>query len=88
MYLRKYMANNCCLTYTGEQNSIYFLSNHTCTGDEIGWDFDSMDKSSRMSFTSFCYEMTRNYKTSNILSSPFMTISIFVKWIFSCIGSI
>ena len=81
------MADNCCLAYTGEQNTSHFLSNYTCAGDEIGWDFVSMVKSSKMSFTSFCNEMTRKHKTSNILSAPFMTISTFVKWIFSWMGS-
>ena len=87
MYLRRCMANTCFLTYTGEQNSFHFLSNHTCAGDKIWWDFVSTVKSSRMSVTSFCNEMTRKYKTSNILSAPFMTISTFVTWIFPWMSS-
>ena len=55
----------------------------TCAGDEIGWDFVSLVKSSKLSFTAFCDEMTRKYKTTNILSAPFMSVKTFVCWLFS-----
>ena len=42
-----------------------------------------MVKSSRISFSAFCEEMTRKYKTSNILSAPLMSVGTFIKWIFS-----
>ena len=55
----------------------------TCAGDEIGWDFVSLVKSYKFSFTAFCDEMTRKYKTNNILSPPFMSVKTFVYWLFS-----
>lgn len=83
VYSRKCLANSCTLEYTGEDKSIFFLSKMTCAGDELGWDFVSMVKTTRTSFTAFCNEMTRRYKTTNILSAPFMGVNTFVKWIFA-----
>ena len=87
VYSRMCLGNSCCLEYSGQDNSIFFLSKMTCAGDEIGWDFISMVKLSRMSFTGFCNEMTRRYKTTNILSVPFMSLDTFVKWVFAWMGS-
>lgn len=81
------MRNNCTLLYTGEQDCIHFLTDLTCAGDEIGWDFVSMVKNSRTSFTGFCEEMTRKYRTNNILSASFMSVPTFIKWIFSWMAS-
>ena len=58
----------------------------TSAGDEIGWDFVSSVRSSKISFTAFCNEMTRKYKTNNILSSSFMCPATFIKWFFSWIA--
>ena len=68
VFLLKCLRNNCTLEYSGEEHSIHFLSTMTCAGDEIGWGFVSLVKSSKLSFTSFCDEMTRKYKTNKILS--------------------
>ena len=87
VYSRMCLGNSCCLEYSGQDNSIFFLSKMTCAGDEIGWDFISMVKLSRMSFLVFCNEMTRRYKTTNILSAPFMSLDTFVKWVFAWMGS-
>lgn len=86
VFLRKCLHNKCSLHYEGGLHSIHFLSKITCGGDEIGWDFVSLVKSSKISFTAFCDEMTRRYKTNNILSAPFMSTATFVKWIFSWIA--
>ena len=55
----------------------------TCAGDEIGWDFISMVKTTGTSFTAFCSEMTRQYRTTTIFCAPFMNVKTFVKWIFA-----
>ena len=81
------MGNNCSISYSGEDHSIFFLSEITSAGDEIGWDFVSAVKNSRISFTAFCNEMTRKYRTTNVLSAPFMSPNTFVKWIFGWMGS-
>ena len=47
----------------------------------------SMGKSSRISFTAFCDEMSRRYRTTNIFSSSFISVDTFVKWISAWMGS-
>ena len=81
------MGNQCQLEYSGEQDSTFFLSNFTCAGDEIGWDFINMVKTSKISFTAFCNEMTRKYQTTNPLAASFISVNTFVKWIFAWMGS-
>ena len=87
VYTRRCLKGNCTLEYDGKEHSIHFWSCQTCAGDEIGWDFISSVKSSKISFTSFCNEMTRKYVTTNALSVPFMSANTFVKWIFSWMSS-
>ena len=43
---------------------MFFYTSTTCTGDEIGWDFIHTVKTSKISFTGFCNEITRVYKTN------------------------
>ena len=81
------MNDNCCLEYSGDQDSIFFLCKYTCAGDEIGWDFFNLVKTSKISFTAFCNEMTRRYQTTNILAAQFMSVNTFVKWIFAWMSS-
>ena len=81
------MGYSCYLENSGEHNSIFFLSKVTCARDEIGWDFISMVKSSRVSFTAFCNEMSRRYRTTNTFSSSFRSVDTFVKWIFAWMES-
>ena len=81
--MNKCVSNNCSLTYEGTEDSIHFLSKSTCAGDEIGWDFVSLVKSSKISFTAFCADMTRKLRPANVLSCPFMSVGTFVKWVFS-----
>ena len=59
VFFRKCLNSQCLLEYSGDQDSVFFLSNNTCAGDEIGWDFISMVKNSKISFTAYCNEMTR-----------------------------
>ena len=66
---------------------IFFYSNKTCAGDEIGWDFVSMVQKTKVSFTGFCLEMTRRYKMNSINCANFMSPNTFVKWFFSWISA-
>ena len=87
VFTRKCMADICTLEYEGDQDSIFFLSNFTCAGDAIGWDFVQMVKTSRISFSSFCEEMTRKYRKTHDISAPFMSSNTFIKWLFAWMGS-
>ena len=87
VFVRKCLNSQCHLDYSGDQDSVFFLSNNACAGDEIGWDFISMVKNSKISFTAYCNEMTRKYHTTSPLSAPFMSTNTFVKWIFAWMGS-
>ena len=51
VFFRKCLKSQCHLEYSGDQDSVFFLSNNTCAGDEIGFDFISMVKNSKISFT-------------------------------------
>jgi hypothetical protein len=74
---------NCRLQYTGENDCLHLWTKETSAGDEIGWDFVSRVKRSRISFTSFCNEMTDTYKSNYLSSAKFMSRSTFVSWFFS-----
>ena len=52
VFFRKCLNRQCHLEYGGDQDSVFFLSINTCAGDAIGWDFISMVKNSKISFTS------------------------------------
>lgn len=67
--------------------SIFFSSEVTGAGDEIGWDFISRVQTSRISFTGFCREMTRIYETSHPLSGPFMSPNTFISWFFGWLSA-
>ena len=71
------------LSIMEKTNPFFFLSKMTCAGDQIGWDFISMVKTTRTSFTAFCNEMTRRYRTTNLFSAPFMSVKTFVNWVFA-----
>ena len=45
--------------------------------------FHSKVKTTRTSFTAFCNEMTRQYRTTNVFSAQSMNVKTFVKWIFA-----
>ena len=64
MYKISCKRKTCFLEYSGEKDSVFFLSNLTAAGDEMGWDFVSAVKTTKTSFTSFCNEMTRKYRTT------------------------
>ena len=70
-------------TEQAKKEAILFSSHVTCCGDEIGWDFISLVKTSKISFRGFCTEMTRCYKTNNCLATSFLSGSTFVKWFLS-----
>ena len=73
----------CTLTYTGAEDNIFFWSKETALPDEIGWDFVNRVTSSHTSFTAFCTDRTREYRSVHGSSAPFCSKSTFVKWFFA-----
>ena len=59
---------------------MFFYTSTTCAGDEIRWDFIHAVKTSKISFTGFCNEMTRVYKTKHTNGDPFMSVKTFIGW--------
>ena len=57
-------------TEQAKKEAIFFSSHMTCSGDEIGWDFISLVKTSKISFRGFCTEMTRRYKNQQLFWPP------------------
>ena len=70
-----------------KEAGIFFFSHQTCAGDEIGWDFISAVKSSKISFTGFCNQMTRMYQTTHKDAKPFMAVKTFIGWFFSWLSA-
>ena len=66
---------------------MFFYASTTCTGDEIGWDFIHAVKTSKISFTGFCNEMTRVYKTTHTNGDPFMSVKTFIGWFFGWLSA-
>jgi hypothetical protein len=89
MYSRPCLAETCKITFqeVAEAQSIFFFSSHTAAGDEIGWDFISWVKRGRITFTGFCKEMTRRYRTNNVGVAPFMSGTTFISWFFSWLSA-
>ena len=71
----------------GDQYSLFFYTMQSCAGDEIGWDFISAVKSSKISFTDYCNQMTRMYKTMKEDSDPFMSPKTFISWVFAWLSA-
>ena len=66
---------------------MFFYTSTTCAGDEIGWDFIHAVKTSKISFTGFCNEMTRVYKTTHTNGDPFMSVKTFIGWFFGWLSA-
>ena len=69
-----------------QEQIVHMFTKNTCAGDEIGWNFVQQVKSTKCSFSAFCYEMTRKYQTTNIMSGPFMSPNTFIQWFFGWIA--
>ena len=67
---------------------LFFYMKATCAGDEIGWDFINAVKTSKISFTGFCLQMTRIYQTTHSGSEPFMSHKTFISCFFRMAFSI
>lgn len=74
-------------THEAAAKGIFFFSKVTAAGDEIGWDFISRVKSSRVSFTGFCDEMSRFYQTNIQHPISFMSPNTFISWIFGWLSA-
>ena len=66
---------------------LFFYTKATCAGDEIGWDFINAVKTSKISFTGFCSQMTRIYRTTHSGSEPFMSHKTFISWFFGWLSA-
>ena len=66
---------------------MFFYTNTTCAGDEIGWDFINAVKTSKISFTGFCNQMTRVYKTTYSDAQAFMSVKTFIGWFFGWLSA-
>jgi hypothetical protein len=62
---------------------VFLWSKYVGAVDEIGWDFVNRVLADKVSFSSFCSEMTRIYSSNHPASAPFMSKSTFVSWFFS-----
>ena len=86
-YSRYCMSPGCnqLLTYkrAAKKEGIFFLTASTCVGDEIAWDFVNLVTKSHISFTAFCKEMTRRYKTTARNSRAFISPKTFIDYFFA-----
>lgn len=90
MFIRKCLGDSPCeVLYHSEAEArgIFFYTKNTCVGDEVCWDFISLVKKSKISFTGFCTEMSRRYKTTNTQSAAFMSPNTFIALFFSWIAA-
>ena len=76
---------NQLLTYkrAAKKEGIFFLTSSTCVGEEIAWDFVNLVTKSHISFTAFCKEMTRRYKTTARNSRAFLSTKTFIDYFFA-----
>ena len=88
-YNLKCKSGKCQINFdeTAAEQSIFFYSNLTCAGDEIGWDFVSLVEKTKTSFTAYCTEMTRRYQTNKVNAPKFMSGNTFVNWFFSWLSA-
>ena len=83
-------SKNTCEKHYSElarEEGIFFYTKMTCAGDEIGWDFIRAVKSSKISFTGFCTQMTNYYKTMHSNPQPFMAVKTFIGWFFGWLSA-
>ena len=85
----KCSKNSCEKKYTdlAKEEGIFFYTKMTCAGDEIGWDFIRCVKSSKISFTGFCRQMTNFYRTTHSNPQPFMAVKTFIGWFFGWLSA-
>ena len=78
-------SGTCTISHevAAEEQCIFFYTKETCAGDEIGWDIISLQQKGHLSFTAFCNELTRRYRTTNISSRRFMSPSTMISWYFA-----
>ena len=88
-YSMKCSKNSCEKKYTelAKEEGIFFYTKMTCAGDEIGWDFIRCVKSSKISFTGFCTQMTNFYRTTHSNPQPFMAVKTFIGWFFGWLSA-
>ena len=59
----------CTVTFTDavKEKGIFIFTHATAARDEIGWDFINNVFRTKCSFTAYCTELSRRYRTSNVL---------------------
>lgn len=74
----------CELSYheVAEQEGIFFYSDKTAAGDEIGHDFFNITDHGRLSMTAYCDQLSYRYKTTNLASRNFIAPNTFISWLF------
>lgn len=65
---------------------MFFWTKEVAIGDEIGWDFVNRVLLSKLSFSAFCAEMTRTYRSNHPTSAAFISKTTFVSWFFAWCG--
>lgn len=80
---------NCHKKFTqiAKEEGIFFYTKMTCAGDEIGWDFIRAVRSSKISFTGYCTQMSNLYKTTHSNPTPFMGVKTFIGWFFGWLSA-
>ena len=89
MYSAFCEAGQCESTHesVAKEMGIFFTSGVTCLGDEMGWDFISLVKKTKISFTGYCGEMTRRYRSNNVLARDFISPNTFIRWFFGWLSA-
>ena len=80
-------GGTCKKQYSGEQDCLFFLSKQTCVADELAWDFISRITNSKCSFTAFCNDMSRIYRSVHLIAHPFLSRSTFLSWWFAWLAA-
>ena len=70
-----------------ERECIFFSTEVTCAGEELGYDFIAAVKKSKISFTAFCNEKTRQYQTTHQEAHTFMSPNTFISWFFGWLAA-
>jgi hypothetical protein len=74
------------LQYSGKEDSVFLWSRQVAAPDEIGWDFVNRVLTCKTSFSAFCNDMSRIYRSIHPLSAAFMNKSTFISWFFAWCG--
>lgn len=89
-YFNLKCTTGCCeesFQEVAKEKGIFFSSSKTAAADEVGWDFVSLVKTTKISFTAYCNDVTRRYTTNSITVTSFMSPNTFIKWFFAWLAA-